>query len=239
MSEADALAGAVRRLERPGAWLAADGEGYVVRVGADRRRRAAGRLTEADFRALAAEPGLRSRPDGGWTLRPRPASPPKPPAGRPGFIAGERAVAEPGGGMAVRAVNLGESPIAWLAHRRDANGRPWLTPAEAASGERLRDDFYRAGIVGRLTMDWDAGPRSGGRSPAALDPAERGLAAKARVSAALDAAGPGLKEMLERVCLAGMTLEAAERALGLPRRAGKAVLKLALGRLAVHYGVGP
>jgi hypothetical protein len=40
------------------------------------------------------------------------------------------------------------------------------------------------------------------------------------------------------VCLAGATLEAAEPALGLPRRSGKTVLKLALGRLADHYQLG-
>ena len=29
-------------------------------------------------------------------------------------------------------VNIAESPIAWLARRKDAEGRPWLTPAEIA-----------------------------------------------------------------------------------------------------------
>ncbi|HEX6866325.1 MAG TPA: DUF6456 domain-containing protein, partial [Caulobacteraceae bacterium] len=48
---------------------------------------------------------------------------------------------------------------------------------------------------------------------------------------------PGLRDMLEQVCLTDSALEAAERSLGLPRRSGKAVLKLALQRLAVHYGL--
>jgi hypothetical protein len=43
--------------------------------------------------------------------------------------------------------------------------------------------------------------------------------------------------MLEHVCLAGTALDAAERSLGLPRRSGKTVLKLALQRLAKHYGL--
>jgi hypothetical protein len=138
----------------------------------------------------------------------------------------------------VKAVNLGESPIAWLARRRDGRGEAWLSLAEIAAAEKLRDDFVVAGTVGRLTMAWDAGPKArGGRGPG-VDPAEWARGAKARIAAALIAVGPGLKEILEHVCFAGSALEAAERSLGLPRRAGKAVLKLALGRLARHYGLG-
>jgi hypothetical protein len=118
-----------------------------------------------------------------------------------------------------------------------AEGRPWLTPIEAAAGERLREDFHRAGTVGRLTMNWDAGPRVDGGGPR-LEPAERARFAKDRIAAALEAAGPGLREILEHVCLAGTALQAAERSLGLPRRAGKMVLRLALQRLVVHYRMG-
>ena len=231
---------AVRRLSRPGAWLEAADGGYVVRCGGDRRRRVLARLDEAGFRALIGEPGLRPRAGGGWTVVVRPSPPPAPPPGRPGVVMGERALAEPDGRIVTRAANLAESPIAWLAGRRDARGRPWLTPAEVAAGERLCEDVHRAGVQGRLTMSWDAGPRSrGGRRPGGAEPAERAWAAKGRVTAALAAVGPGLREVLERVCLAGAALETAERELGLPRRAGKTVLKLALARLAVHYGVGP
>lgn len=144
-------------------------------------------------------------------------------------------VAEADGRLTTRRANLGESPIAWLARRRDPQGRPWLSPVQAAAGERLRDDFMRAGTLGRLTMAWDAGPCSrGGRGPG-LEPAERARAAKDRIARALDAVGPGLREILERVCGAGSALDAAERALGLPRRSGKTVLVLALDRLAAHY----
>ena len=63
------------------------------------------------------------------------------------------------------------------------------------------------------------------------------MAAKARVASALEAVGPGLREMLEQVCLRASALEAAERGLGLPSRSGKTVLKLALQRLAAHYRI--
>ncbi|MDG2523347.1 DUF6456 domain-containing protein [Caulobacter segnis] len=223
-------------LARPGAWLEAAGEAYLVRVGQDRRRRPLLRLDEAAFAALAREPGLKPRGQGGYVLA-RPPEPDAPPAARPGVMEGERMVAEADGRLVARRANLGESPIAWLARRRDPQGRPWLTPLQAAAGERLRDDFMRAGTLGRLTMAWDAGPRSrGGRGPG-LEPAERARAAKDRIARALDAVGPGLREILERVCGAGSALDATERALGLPRRSGKTVLALALDRLAGHYGL--
>lgn len=223
--EAERLAGrAARLLRRPGALIEVKGLGYVVRFGP--RRRAMLTVDEAAFRILAREPGLAARREGGWRLAPTPAEPPPP--GRPGVIEGERTVVEDGGVRVTLKANLGESPLAWLARRGG------LDPVEAAAGERLREDFQRAGTVGRLTMDWDAQPRSaGGR--ARLEPALRARAAKDRIAAALAAVGPGLREILERVCLAETALQAAERELGLPRRAGKTVLKLALQRLAVHY----
>ena len=228
---------AARLLEQPGSWLSAEGDGYAVRVAADRRRRPLMRLDEAAFRRLAREPGLKRRAEG-WALTGPVAEPAPDRAGRPNVIEGERPVAEGDGRVRMRRANLGESPIAWLARRRDAHGRPWLTPAEAAAGEKLREDFHLAGALGRLTMAWDAAPR--GRAPRGpgLEPAERGIEAKARLAAALEAVGPGLREILEHVCLRSSALEAAERGLGLPARSGKTVLKLALQRLATHYRIG-
>lgn len=229
----DAAERAARRardlLARAGAWLEPDGDGYLLRLTADRRRRPALRIDEAGFRLLVVSPGLKPRRAGGWAAREAPVETPSPPPGRPGIELGERTVAERGGRLARRTVNLGESPVMLLLRRG------WLTSAEAAAGERLRDDWTRAGLLGRLTMSWDAGPRGSG-GPGA-DPAERARAAKARVAAALAAAGPGLREVLERVCLAGTALEAAERDLDLPRRSGKALLKLALQRIAPTYGL--
>jgi hypothetical protein len=66
------------------------------------------------------------------------------------------------------------------------------------------------------------------RRPSGTTPRGNGSRAQAEV-------GPGLREILERVCLMGSALEQAEAALKLPRRAGKRVLKLALQHLARHY----
>lgn len=229
---------ALRGLARPGAWLDAAGEGaYAVRLSDDRRRRPMLRIDDATFAALAREPGLRARPEGGWRLARVPRPNPAPPPGRPSLIEGQRRIVDPDGHEVTRAANLGESPIAWLARRRDARGEPWLTQTEVAAAEKLRDDYVSAGTVGRLTMAWDAGPKArGGRGPG-VDPAEKARAAKDRIARAMAEVGPGLREILEHVCLAGTALDAAERSLGLPRRSGKAVLKLALGRLAQHYGL--
>lgn len=220
---------AMRLLSRPGAVVEAQGLGYGVRLGASRRRSVMLVLDEAAFQALIREATLKPRPQGGWTMAARPEPSASPPPGRPGMI--DEEVATPEG--PVRR-NLGESPIAWLARRRDRDGQPWLTPVEAAAGERLREDFERLGTLGRMTMRWDATPRVDGGRPG-LTPAERDGAARERIAKALAAVGPGLREILERVCLLGSALETAEQSLKLPRRAGKTVLKLALQRLAQHY----
>lgn len=147
-------------------------------------------------------------------------------------------MAEADGELRPRRVNLGESPLAWLARRKGADGRPWLTAAEAAAGERLREDLHAAGSLGRMTMDWSAGPRDRTARGPGAEPGGRARAAKDRLHGALAAAGPGLADMVERVCLAEASLEAAERALGHPRRSGKTLLKLGLQRVAVFYGIG-
>ncbi|MDP2260423.1 MAG: DUF6456 domain-containing protein [Caulobacter sp.] len=241
MSAHDRIAArAAGLLARNGATLRETGPGcYALRTGPDLRRRPAMTLDDATFARLAAEPGLRPAPGGGWRLaRGASQASSSASAGRPSMIDGRREVVGPDGRHVTLAANLGESPIAWLARRRDGAGRSWLTPPEVAAAEKLREDFVLAGTVGRLTMAWDAGPRArGGRGPG-QEPAERARAAKDRIARALDAVGPGLREILEHVCFAGSALEAAERGLGLPRRSGKTVLKLALQRLAVHYGVG-
>jgi hypothetical protein len=184
-------------------------------------------VDEAAFRELARDGALAVRREGGWRLV-KPLPPPPPPPGRPGVIEGERVVLEGSDQHVVLRANLGESPLAWLARRGG------LEAVELMAGERLREDFQKAGTVGRLTMNWDAQPRGEGGGQG-LEPALRARAAKDRIAAALAEVGPGLREMLERVCLAETALQVAERELRLPRRTGKTVLKLALQRLAIHY----
>ncbi|MBA2932967.1 hypothetical protein HZF05_02545 [Sphingomonas sp. CGMCC 1.13654] len=126
-------------------------------------------------------------------------------------------------------VNLAESPLGWLKARGLVDARQY------EAGERLRGDWTVAGLGPRVTMRWDAGARSTGDG---LDPTLAQIAAKRRMEAALDAVGPGLKDVLWRIVCAGESMETAERALGWPARAGRVVLTLALDRLADFYGLG-
>ena len=225
-------------LARPGAWIEARGAVYGVRLGPDRRSRVTLDLDEAGFRALIDVPGLRLRPGGGWTLRTVPDVDTPLEPGRPGVIAGERMIMQADGRMTVHRANLGESPIAWLARRRDASGRPWLSPAEIAAGERLRVEAEIAQSGPSLTMRWDALPRSGGGSAARIEPGDRAIGAARRVDQALSACGPRLRGMVAHVCIRGSALQLAEQDLGLRRRQGKTVLKQGLQALAEHYSIG-
>ena len=127
-------------------------------------------------------------------------------------------------------VNLAESPLAWLVRRG------MVTPVQFAAGERLRGDFMCAGQAPRTTMRWDAS--AVGRSVGGgHDPTTGQMLARERFDAAVTAVGPGLTDVLWRVVCMGEGLETAERALGWPSRAGKLVLRLALDRLATHYGL--
>ncbi|WP_271163717.1 DUF6456 domain-containing protein [Brevundimonas intermedia] len=226
-------------LDRSGAWLAAENGVYALRLGPDRRGRISLTLAEPEFRALIDRPGLRRRPQGGWTARPAaPETGSNPQPGRPGVIDGQRDLIGPDGRMTRHAANLGESPIAWLARRKDAVGRPWLSPAQAAAGERLRADIEQARSGPSLTMRWDALPRVGSGSAERFEPGDRALSAARRVEEALRAVGPRLRPMLTRICVHGDSLKLAETGLGLRRRQGKTLLKQALEALAEHYGIG-
>lgn len=225
-------------LEQPGVWLDTAPCGYAVRRGRDRRGRVVAALTEAEFRALAAEPGLRARAGGGWSLRASgDRTEPPPPPGRPGLIPGQRLLMEADGRLTSRPANIARSPVAWLAARKDADGRTFLGPAEVAAAERLGFDAETALKGPSLTMRWDALPRSGGGSAARMEPGDRAMAAARRVEAALSACGPA-RGMVEYICIRASALQVAEQGLGLRRREGKALLRQGLKALAAHYGIG-
>jgi len=148
----------------------------------------------------------------------------------------ERALPQDGEGKGARrarsvTVNLAESPLGWLKARGLVGDRQF------EAGERLRGDWTMAEMAPRVTMRWDATPRSptARGAPDALDPTLAQIAAKRRMEAALDAVGPGLRDVLWRIVCAGEGMETAERALGWPARAGRVVLTLALDRLADFY----
>ena len=131
-------------------------------------------------------------------------------------------------------VNIAESPLGWLF------SRGLISPRQFEAGERLRSDWERGQLSPRVTMAWDAAPVSRGRGGAAFGPDLTGseIDARRRFQAAVDAAGPGLSDILWRIVCAGERMREAETALGWPARAGRVVLTLALDRVATYYRIG-
>lgn len=195
------------------AWrITAAGAAAAARLKAERRKGAEPGASFREIRRIEAEK----------IFAPEPGAPGAPgdPAARP-----ER-----------KRVNLGESPIGWLARRKGPDGAPFLGAAEVEAAERLRADFERGQMGARVTQDWrgflTAGI-SGGGAPAS--PSLSAEAARGRVMAALKAMGPELSDAAFRTCCLLEGLERLEGDFGWPARSGKLVVKLALKRLAAHY----
>ena len=133
--------------------------------------------------------------------------------------------------------NIGGSPLAWLMQRRDREGHPFITRDHFEAGEQLCRDYEYGGLIARTINYYDGVPISGKRyySGAGDNPTVIQLAAKRRVDAALDFVGPGLSDVLVRVCCYQEGLEQAEKNLAWPNRSAKLVLRFALERLVAHY----
>jgi hypothetical protein len=142
-----------------------------------------------------------------------------------------------GGARKKMRVNLAESPLATLARRKGNDGKPFLSADLVQAGEKLREDFERAQMGPRVGQNWDrfltGGDRGGFLSDAGL--AEGPREARKRVSEALDDLGPGLSDVVMRVCCFLEGMESAEKRLGWSARSGKVVLKIGLQRLLKHY----
>jgi hypothetical protein len=132
-----------------------------------------------------------------------------------------------------------ETPLKWLARRKDKAGRPLLTTVQVEAGEKLAQDYWHARLQPRTTSDWSGtapSARTRRSAPGAgVELRDAVLAARQRVDRALDAAGPELAGLLVDVCCYDVGLEAAEQARGWQPRSGKVVLDLALTALARHY----
>ncbi|WP_134725904.1 DUF6456 domain-containing protein [Paracoccus luteus] len=152
-------------------------------------------------------------------------------------ILGDRVLDDPeGGGPRRMRVNIAESPLQVLGRRRDANGQPFLDAGQVGAGERLREDFELAQMGARVAQNWDRFMTAGidvSRHDAGGGGSE---GARRRVAAALRELGPGMGDLVLRVCCFLEGIELTERRLGWSARSGKVVLRLALMRLERHYG---
>lgn len=142
----------------------------------------------------------------------------------------------PDGERSIALVNQAESPLGWLARRKDKEGKPLINQRQHNAGERLRVDFEMAALGQRVTASYDPLPIGRQRRAAPeIHASEIQMSSRTRVMAALDAVGGGLSDILLRTCCFLEGLEQAERALNWPARSGKLVLTIALDRLADHY----
>lgn len=238
------------RLARPGRRVAAlpGGRGYGVFAGPDRRRRPMAVLSARELAGALSDGTLAADESGAsWSVTEaglarlkRLQQSHEDDEGR--FAAQHRtlrprSVMDPHGRMAVALANADASPVARYAVARP--GRPaLLEPVHVTAADRLRADYDASTLRSRVTSDWSGVPRSGPRS--GHDPAgapARALDARTRVMDALAALGPGLDRLLINIVIRETGMERAVLDLGWPDKAGATALRLALERLAVHYGL--
>lgn len=230
-----------RLLARPGARLRRmpDG-GYGVFPDGDMRRRPLARLKSEIMVTARADGLITGDDDSGYVLAASASDLAQRRDGdfrTPHQSTVRRNIFEPSGRITSREIDLSGSPLARWAPGKGGSG--WLSQAEFEAGERLRDDYHRSVLSERVTSDWAGylAPARSGKARSKEDAPQSALDAKQRVLRALEAVGPGLDGMLSRICLRELGLEAAEAEGGWPSRSGKALLKLALQRLALHYGL--
>ncbi|QRM32045.1 ATPase [Microvirga sp. VF16] len=133
-------------------------------------------------------------------------------------------------------VDADESPLDWLRRRKGRDGEPMIDKASYQAGERLRTDIMLAGLMPGVTARWDGMPKSGGPvSPG--EATDRMVAARQRLRNAFDAIGGDFSDLLLDLCGFLKGLEQIERERQWPPRSAKIVVRLALARLAEHYGI--
>lgn len=242
--------GWILRLAKPGRVLAplpGARTGYGVYAGSDRRKRPFA-VASAKETACALSAGTIEQAGGGVFVLSEAGRVQARREASPGSVEdryghqhrelGPRNVIDRAGRIETVLANLSDSPLA--RYVRVSEGRPaLLEPDHVMAGERLRIDYHRSAMGAPAMSDWTRPPR--GKTPSLRsDPGDAPVArldAKKRVMDALAAVGPGFDRLLISICLRETGMSAAERELDWPARAGAPALKLALERLAIHYGI--
>jgi hypothetical protein len=138
--------------------------------------------------------------------------------------------------------NLSESPLGAIARLKHRDGQPFLPQDAVDAGERLLADFNRGQLQPRITASWEprlAGKGEGRRGAGGQEIADSAMAARLRISRAIDAMGPELSGVALDVCCFGKGLELVERERQWPARSAKLMLRTALLALSRHYAPPP
>ena len=156
------------------------------------------------------------------------------------FFAERTVMAEDGSGERQLRFNLAESPLSVLGRKRDKGGAAYLDAELIEAGERLREDFELAQMGPRVTQNWERFLTAGGARGAAARAAGRPRGRRTRGCGSprrWRRWGRGSRTSSSAICCFLEGLETAEKRLGWSARSGKVVLKIALERLAAHYGI--
>lgn len=143
-------------------------------------------------------------------------------------------IAEESGERVNVVVDDGESPLARLHSMQTDAGKKLIDDVQFLAGERFRRDFTLASLMPRLVADLEAPVVAGRRGAAHGEFSDITVAARQRFSRAVEAMGPDLSGIAIDVCCHLKELNATGA--GWPDNAALVVLRLALDRLAQHYG---
>jgi hypothetical protein len=136
-------------------------------------------------------------------------------------------------------VNNDESPLAWLASRKGADGRPLIDAACFEAGERFRRDLTLAGVMPGVTINWDrlgaTGGSGGGHDRG--NATDTCIAARQRIDKAAAHLGEDDADLLFDLCGFLKKIPLIEQERGWPARSAKIMIERALKRLAAHYGI--
>lgn len=137
-------------------------------------------------------------------------------------------------------INNDESPLAWLASRKGADGRPLIDAACFEAGERFRRDLTLAGVMPGVTINWDRLGAAGGSGGGAHDhgsATDTCIAARQRIDRAATHLGEDDADLLFDLCGFLKKIPQIEQERGWPARSAKIMIERALRRLAAHYGI--
>jgi len=114
---------------------------------------------------------------------------------------------------------------------------PYLSRHHLEAALRVRRLFLRAHLQPRVTQSFDALPREAGRRNGAEDISEMAATARKRLSELYTVLPDDCAGVVIDICGFEKGLQQVETERGWPRRSAKLVLRIALDRLAEHYGL--